>query len=145
MQAFVPASAEATALRAHHLPLVGGRPVLGRDRVLLVGDAAGLINPLTGEGIWYALLSGMLAGRAAVAAADPGRQYRRDLRRALRTHHASVRMLAPLVTTPLLVDGGLRAARRHQAVFDDLVELGLANGELTPRLLAGTARHALAG
>jgi len=145
MHALVPAAHKASALRAHHLPLVAGRSVLGRDRVLLAGDAAGLVNPLTGEGIWYALLSGMLAGRAAVADAHPLRRYRRDLRRALGGHHASVRVLAPLVTSPLVVAGGLRAAHRHQAVFDDLVELGLADGRLTPRLLAGTARYALAG
>src|SRR5262249_20316985 len=38
-------------LRAHHLPLSPGRPGPGVGRVLLAGDAAGLINPLTGEGI----------------------------------------------------------------------------------------------
>jgi flavin-dependent dehydrogenase len=31
------------------------------DRVLLVGEAAGLVNPLTGEGIDYALESGKVA------------------------------------------------------------------------------------
>ncbi len=31
------------------------------DRVVLVGDAAGLANPLTGEGIDYAMYSGMIA------------------------------------------------------------------------------------
>jgi geranylgeranyl reductase family protein len=36
---------------------------LHRDRVLLVGDAAGLINPLSGEGIYYAIKSAQLAGR----------------------------------------------------------------------------------
>jgi len=45
---------------------VGGRgTVLGRQpgagRVLLVGDAAGLAEPLLGEGIYYALKSGRLA------------------------------------------------------------------------------------
>lgn len=33
------------------------------DRVLLVGDAAGLINPLTGEGIYYAMSSGEIAAK----------------------------------------------------------------------------------
>ncbi len=31
------------------------------DRLLLVGDAAGFINPLTGEGIYYAMVSGQIA------------------------------------------------------------------------------------
>ena len=33
------------------------------DGVLLIGDAAGLINQLSGEGIYYAMKSGQLAGR----------------------------------------------------------------------------------
>ena len=36
-------------------------------RLLLAGDAAGLINPMTGEGIYYAVATGIAAGRAAVA------------------------------------------------------------------------------
>jgi hypothetical protein len=43
------------------------RPVLA-DRVLLLGDAAGLINPINGEGIQYALESGRWAATAAVRA-----------------------------------------------------------------------------
>jgi len=35
------------------------------DRIMLIGDAAGLINPLNGEGIQYALLSGKWAAEAA--------------------------------------------------------------------------------
>jgi geranylgeranyl reductase family protein len=31
------------------------------DRVLLCGDAAGFINPITGEGIYYAMVSGQIA------------------------------------------------------------------------------------
>ena len=44
--------------------------------MLLVGDAAGLINPMTGEGIYYAVATGIAAGRAAaqaVRADDPAR------------------------------------------------------------------------
>jgi geranylgeranyl reductase family protein len=43
-------------------------PVAG-DHVLLAGDAAGLINPLNGEGIQYALLSGRWAAETVVACA----------------------------------------------------------------------------
>jgi len=32
-----------------------------RDRVILCGDAAGFINPITGEGIYYAMVSGQIA------------------------------------------------------------------------------------
>lgn len=39
-------------------------PIVG-DRVMLIGDAAGLINPLNGEGIQYALLSGRWAAEVA--------------------------------------------------------------------------------
>ena len=40
---------------------------LGAVPVLLAGDAAGLTNPVTGAGISAAVISGTLAGRAAVA------------------------------------------------------------------------------
>lgn len=41
---------------------------LGTTQVLLAGDAAGLVNPVTGAGINPAVLSGRMAGRAAAAA-----------------------------------------------------------------------------
>jgi geranylgeranyl reductase family protein len=46
---------------------VGGplrRP--GRGRVLLAGDAGGFVNGFTAEGIYYAMVSGELAGRAVL-------------------------------------------------------------------------------
>ncbi|MBY8874954.1 geranylgeranyl reductase family protein [Micromonospora sp. PLK6-60] len=51
---------------------------LRRDRVLVAGDAAGLLEPWSREGISYALRSGRLAG-AAVAAGDPA-GYERAVR-----------------------------------------------------------------
>jgi geranylgeranyl reductase family protein len=40
-----------------------------RDRVFLVGDAGGFVDPLTGEGIYGALLSGQAAAKAILAEA----------------------------------------------------------------------------
>jgi geranylgeranyl reductase family protein len=137
--------AEPTGLRAHRLPLSTGRVRTPDGRVLLVGDAAGLINPVTGEGIFYAVLSGALAGAAAAGGVDPGRSYRRALRRALGVHLHHTDALARLSRWPWVVDAGITAARESQRVFDDVVELGLGDGRLGVRTGLRVARAGLRG
>jgi geranylgeranyl reductase family protein len=56
-------SLEGVPLHGHPLPVFLGREPVATARGLLVGDAAGLIDPLTGEGIRYAIKSGRLAAR----------------------------------------------------------------------------------
>lgn len=51
----------------HTLPIRKGSAPLSKGRVLLVGDAAGLLEPFTGEGIGYAVRSGQLAAVAVDA------------------------------------------------------------------------------
>ncbi len=48
-------------VKGHFVPLGGIDRVLHRERVLLLGDAAGLAEPMTGEGIYYAIRSAKLA------------------------------------------------------------------------------------
>ena len=50
------------------------------DRVMVVGDAAGLVKPTTGGGIFYALLSGELAADTAVEAFAAGDFSARQLK-----------------------------------------------------------------
>jgi geranylgeranyl reductase family protein len=58
------------ALRGHYLPLRAlGAPV-ARGPALLVGDAAGLVDPLSGEGIHAAFGSGRLAADAIAGLLD---------------------------------------------------------------------------
>jgi flavin-dependent dehydrogenase len=52
-----------TQITGQHLGM-GGHAYTPRGRVLLVGDAAGLVDPLTGEGIHSALVSGQAAAAA---------------------------------------------------------------------------------
>lgn len=133
--------AEPSTLRAHHLPLSAGRARQPAGRVLLAGDAAGLVNPLTGEGIYYAVESGRLAGEAAVTSdGDPGSAYRAALRARLGRHLRHTDALASATRWRPLVDTGVRAARRP-GPFDDLVEIGLGRGLLTGRLLAALLRR----
>ncbi len=133
-------------LRAHHLPLSTHRPMPAHGRVLLAGDAASLVNPLTGEGIYYALLSGVMAGRAAVRFPDdPGGAYAGALRSRLARHlrHTSLAALAFRSRFP--VDSSVQAAARNPAVLADLCEFALGTGLLTPRLVRGLTRAWVAG
>jgi geranylgeranyl reductase family protein len=131
----------ATELKAHRLPLSTGRPRQPDGRVLLAGDAASLINPLTGEGIFYAVLSGALAGAAAVRGATAGQEYRAALRRRLGRHllHSSTASWAS--RWPWVMDAVFKAAADSQRVFDEVVDLGLADGRLTVHTLTAAARR----
>ena len=58
--------------KGHRLPADGGeRKRLTAYRAMLLGDAGGLVDPLTGEGIYYALKSGFLAARAIIEKNTP--------------------------------------------------------------------------
>jgi geranylgeranyl reductase family protein len=142
MVQLLPESAGATLLRSHHLPLSTGRPVQPAGRVLLAGDAASLINPLTGEGIFYALLSGRLAGAAAVGSDDPGATYRLALERELGRHLRHTTLIARLTADPRVLDAGVRAIRHKPLAMDALVEVGLGRGLITGRLVRALAAEA---
>jgi geranylgeranyl reductase family protein len=65
-------SADRLRFYAHPLPLWQGREPRHEGRILLVGDAAGLVNPLFGDGILAAVKSGAIAAQCVIdhAAAD---------------------------------------------------------------------------
>jgi flavin-dependent dehydrogenase len=117
------ATACATSWRASHLPLSSWRWQQPDGRVLLAGDAAGLVNPVTGE----------LAGGTALHRP----RHRRAVRGLLGTHLRHTDAASRLVSVPAVVGAGLSAAARDQRVFDDLVELGLGRGRLRARTVRG--------
>jgi len=130
--------ADPATLRAHHLPLSTVRPRPVHGRVLLSGDAASLVNPLTGEGIYYAVATGARAGAAAVGE-DPAGAYVGALRRLLVAHLRQTGVLGRALRHRPLVDAAVRAAARSRPVFDDLVEVRLGAGRVGPVSLARVA------
>jgi flavin-dependent dehydrogenase len=93
------------------------------DRVLAVGDAAGLVKPTTGGGIHYSLLSGSLAAEVldgglrrdrlqAGALGQYERLWRRRLGQEIRVGLAFRRI----------------AARLSDASIDEIIELARVNG-----------------
>ena len=65
--------------RLKMLPLGPVRHTVG-DRVVAVGDAAGMVKPTTGGGIYYSLISGRLAAQVIADALAINRLRARDLR-----------------------------------------------------------------
>jgi geranylgeranyl reductase family protein len=78
---------ELTDVKGHRLPMrrLGTRAAGGR--VLLVGDAAGLVDPLSGDGIYEAFASAELAAEAILAGDLAA--YERSLADALDRHAAA--------------------------------------------------------
>lgn len=126
-------------VRGHRLPLATGPRFQPDGRVLLAGDAAALVNPVTGEGIFYAVVSGALAARAAALGAGAGAAHRAALRRTLGRHHRHVGALARAVPHARFVDAAVTAAGRDSRVFDAIVEVGLGRGTASARVLAAVA------
>jgi geranylgeranyl reductase family protein len=54
------------SLRGYRLPMRGLRDPVSRGRALLVGDAAGLVDPLSGDGMYEAFVSSRLAAETAL-------------------------------------------------------------------------------
>ena len=94
---------------------LGGHAYLPRGRVLLAGDAAGLVDPLTGEGIHSALVSGQAAAAAVLGAGsgeDVAEVYARELaglqetlafsHRAARSFYATPERGFKVMRTPIL-------------------------------------------
>jgi geranylgeranyl reductase family protein len=59
---------------------------IARRRILLVGDAAHLMDPLMGEGIFYAVRSGMLAAEAILQSKQDGAEPADFYHEAVRVH-----------------------------------------------------------
>ncbi len=91
--------------KGHFIPFGAFRKQPGQGPVLLAGDAAGLVDPITGEGIAFAMKSGQLAALAAaqsLAASQPEKALT-IYRKALKPLHRSLRWanrLRPLLFHP---------------------------------------------
>jgi geranylgeranyl reductase family protein len=126
-----------TDVRGHRLPMrrLGSRAASGR--ALLVGDAAGLVDPLSGDGIYEAFVSAQIAAGAILDGRPE--EYEAALSRVL-DRHASASW-----TAKRAADRFPRAciwAVRAPGVFD--VVAGLLRGEVAhPSEARGLARPPL--
>jgi flavin-dependent dehydrogenase len=112
------------------------------DRWLLVGDAAGFLDPFTGEGLHRALVSAELAA-AAILAARRGRTwafaaYDRAMRRRFLTKDAVSWLVQAFLGRPAMFE---YAARRVAARPNVRATMGLVMGDLVPASQALDPRY----
>ena len=118
-------------------PRVGG--------VLLVGDAAGFLDPFTGEGVFTALRSAELAVETAVRSLRAGdvsasalAAYARSRRAALGGKERLSRLLQVVIGHRHLANAACHALARRPALLDTL--LGIVGDYVPPCALLGLAR-----
>ncbi len=117
--------------RAWPIPARVDQVVLTTERTLFVGDAAAATDPMTGEGIGQALLTGVLAaeaiGGAGLDAAAATARYEREVRAALFADHQMSLLLVRALRhrkgarTAVRIAGALPWTRRNFArwLFED--------------------------
>jgi geranylgeranyl reductase family protein len=111
------------------IPSIGyqarGDVTIGGEGWMLLGDAAGLVDPLTREGIYFALLSGVWAADALAGAAGP-RAASRYADRVLREIHPELERaarLSRLFFTPAFSSLFVRALDQSEGIRDVFVDL----------------------
>ena len=96
---------------------------------LLIGDAAGFVDPFTGEGIHRALRSARAAADAILGAGDVSAAYRRERRRAFAAKTALTWLVQGFLAAPPLLEHAVeRLAARPRAAL----RLGSALGDCRP-------------
>jgi geranylgeranyl reductase family protein len=132
-------------LRGYRLPLRSPKATLARGRALIVGDAAGLIDPISGDGMYEGFLSSQLASEAVLdllagreQALDP---YGPRLAKLLATHlWASWGVKAALDRFPrvtfALAGTGIVWSAVERLLSGDVPDVGAVRGLARPPLKA---------
>lgn len=108
------------------------RPAM-RGRVLLAGDAAAFLDPFTGQGVSFALISGQLAARAigdalVSGAESPLLSYAATVSRMTRERRTMTRMVDAILHQGFLVRLAARRLRESPGMTKTLVDLVAGNG-----------------
>lgn len=80
----------------HPLPIWNGKEKLQTkdSKIILIGDAAGLINPLFGDGILHAVKSGIIASKSIIN--NDVKNYTKEIHKEFANNFDSAKRLAPI-------------------------------------------------
>jgi geranylgeranyl reductase family protein len=136
--------------RAHQLRALMEMPQLAHDRAVLIGDAASMINPVSGEGIAYAMTAAQrlidilprdLADGPALAAAL--REFERGFRADHRLHLLSLRLTMAMLRRSASAAVVVRALQSDPRVLGGIFSMLFGDGRLNATTALRIARHAV--
>lgn len=122
------------------------------DRILLVGEAIGLVNPLTGEGIDFALENALIAAdhiagmfRDADFSAASLQAYDDQLREQFQRLFVFLRRIRSLYINPLLLNRFISVASRVPELSALLINIVLGHQDAADGVSARTIRKVILG
>ena len=138
--------------KAYRLPLCGPLSRTVADRIVICGDAGGFVNAYTGEGIYYAMVTGQHAGEtlaealkdddlSAVRLGAYERRWREEIGEELSD---AVRIQRRIFANPALVDRIIRAAAADERLCRLFARVALGEESLRRHKMEMTWRFVLA-
>jgi len=123
------------------LPFASSRPKLAHDRVALIGDAASMINPMSGEGIFYGMEAGFLLANDTHQLINENssqinagiKKYEKAFNKRFGKHFLSCSLARLVFQSPFMTKRLLHIASIDQHTIDFVVELLFDEANLTTK------------
>ena len=124
--------------KSYLLPFASSRPKFRNDiNVALIGDASSMINPMSGEGIFYGMEAGYLLAKNTHNLLDTQdltkgiSNYEKAFSNRFRKHYLSCALARLLLQSPFMTKRLLKVASNDQKTIDFVVELLFDEAYLT--------------
>ena len=124
--------------KSYLLPFASSRPKFKNDiNVALIGDASSMINPMSGEGIFYGMEAGYLLAKNTYNLIDSPElskgiaDYEKAFSKRFRKHYLSCAVARLLLQSPFMTKRLLKVASNDQNTIDFVVELLFDEAYLT--------------
>ena len=123
------------------LPFASSRPKLGHNRVALIGDAGSMINPMSGEGIFYGMEAGFLLANETHQLINESAsmlnigisKYEKVFNKRFGKHFLSCSLARLVFQSPFMTKRLLNIASLNQHTIDFVVELLFDEANLTTK------------
>ena len=123
------------------LPFASSRPKLAHNRVALIGDAGSMINPMSGEGIFYGMEAGFLLANEthqlineSASMLNTGiTKYEKVFNKRFGKHFLSCSLARLVFQSPFMTKRLLNIASLDQHTIDFVVELLFDEANLTTK------------
>jgi geranylgeranyl reductase family protein len=124
--------------KSYMLPFASSRPKLNKNmNVALIGDASSMINPMSGEGIFYGMEAGYLLAKNTNELIGSEKlfsgisKYEKEFSKRFRKHYLSCALARLILQSPFMTKRLLKVASNDQDTIDFVVELLFDEAYLT--------------